>query len=60
MRAAIRFTIVRTMPVFRGYLKGYVSPGGSVSRAVIVRHEDIVDHPEDVVNDLAALGLPRN
>ena len=44
----------------RGYLSGHLAPGGQPARVVVVRHEDILRRPEEVVDALAALGLPRN
>ena len=44
----------------RGYLSGHLAPGGQPARVVVVRHEDILRRPQEVVDALAALGLPRN
>ena len=52
-----------------GYLRGHIAPESdpnehddesNVSRVVVVRFEDILEVPEDVVGALACLGLPRN
>ena len=51
------------------YLRGHIAPEidpneyddeSNVSRVVVVRFEDILEVPEDVVDALASLGLPRN
>ena len=44
----------------KGYLSGRVTPKDHPHRVVIVRHEDIAQHPAAVVHALAQLGLPRN
>ena len=43
-----------------GNLDGRLAPGGQVNRAVVVRHQDLVERPCEVVEALARLGLPRN
>eukprot|EP00746_Dinoflagellata_sp_MGD_P061809 gnl/MRDRNA2_/MRDRNA2_260934_c0_seq1.p1 gnl/MRDRNA2_/MRDRNA2_260934_c0~~gnl/MRDRNA2_/MRDRNA2_260934_c0_seq1.p1 ORF type:complete len:276 (-),score=32.65 gnl/MRDRNA2_/MRDRNA2_260934_c0_seq1:32-793(-) len=44
----------------RGYLQGKVSNHGEEHRVVIVRYEDLVKRPHEVVDELKNLGLPRN
>ena len=44
----------------RGYLDGHFAPGSEPSRVIVARQEDILRCPEDVVNGLVQLGLPRN
>ena len=44
----------------RGYLSGLLAPGSEPSRAIVVRQEDILRRPQEVVVALAKLGLPRN
>ena len=44
----------------RGYLAGRIAPAGDASRALLVRHEDLLRSPDLVVDQLTRLGLPRN
>ena len=44
----------------RGYLSGFLAPGKHPSRAVVVRQEDILRRPQEVVEALERLGLSRN
>ena len=44
----------------RGYLSGFLAPGSEPTRAVVVRQEDLLCRPQDVVEALERLGLPRN
>jgi len=43
-----------------GYLTALVTPDGDSSRVFVVRYEDIVRRPGEMVEELATLGLPRN
>ena len=44
----------------RGYLSGFLAPGSEPTRAVVVRQEDLLCRPQDVVEALERLGLRRN
>ena len=47
-----------------GYLAGRIAAendsGAHPQRVLVVRFEDLLERPEEVVNELARLGLPRN
>eukprot|EP00929_Paragymnodinium_shiwhaense_P026116 TRINITY_DN15595_c0_g1_i4.p1 TRINITY_DN15595_c0_g1~~TRINITY_DN15595_c0_g1_i4.p1 ORF type:complete len:1560 (+),score=426.06 TRINITY_DN15595_c0_g1_i4:126-4805(+) len=44
----------------RGYLVGNLTPGGDKTHVCIVRHEDVVHRPAEVIKALEERGLVRN
>jgi len=43
-----------------GYLRGKMDKPGSKVTYVVIRYEDIVGRPADVISELESLGVPRN